>query len=703
MPRLAIQVPIYIVLLAALVLISLVTSSHFYRSYVGGQIVRQGESWVITDPPWGSLTHVEGITRGSQVVTVNGESAEDFAAGSSLIPSRKVHSVTIKDISGGEKTISDATGSVPWQTKASAMAQGLLAFMFWLAALIVWTRKPRLSIARLFAIWSLVHALIIISIMGSQYELSGMVLLRTLGYIFGPALFLHLFLSFPRRLLPSRRSFIVYLPALILVLIYGLWARDEVTFNTWFKQIVFLYLLVGYFAGVIVCAYSYFTSSYERHKLQIRLVLASACLALLLFLGLSLLPSIISGNPKVPPELTVLGTGVIPVAFAYVVVREKLPTFTRSKSAVDSRAEAASITAFATLTGDLETLSAYFVENVAQKLGVSDACLLMNDEQGLRVASARGRWADDKAEQAQLLMWASSVSDNETFPNLAPANSGCKLFVPLQSRGELVGMLCLGDKTSGGSFKERDIDLLSEVRKSIVIPLHNALLLDKVGETKESLTRSLEQTRLYAKDLEGVQASLEKSYLDAGKTIVLLLESRDPYTRGHCERVGRICRNIAQELKFSSGEMETIHLAAMFHDIGKVSVPDSILLKPGPLDPQEKAQIELHPTKSVEILRFMSFMEKALPIIEAHHEAWNGSGYPIGLKGEQIPLGARILAVADAYDAMTSARPYRPAFSTGEAVQRLEKGAGVLWDPRVVEAFFKAMVGTNGDATIGAP
>lgn len=135
----------------------------------------------------------------------------------------------------------------------------------------------------------------------------------------------------------------------------------------------------------------------------------------------------------------------------------------------------------------------------------------------------------------------------------------------------------------------------------------------------------------------------------------------------------------------SSSEIDEIKRAAELHDIGKVGVPDAILLNPSRLSPGEVAEIKRHPRKSGEIVSCLGFLRGIVPVIEGHHEHFDGSGYPNGLQGEEIPLGARILAVVDAYDAMTSNRAYRGAMSHDNAVAILKRGSGRQWDPYVVE------------------
>lgn len=184
---------------------------------------------------------------------------------------------------------------------------------------------------------------------------------------------------------------------------------------------------------------------------------------------------------------------------------------------------------------------------------------------------------------------------------------------------------------------------------------------------------------------------LESAYLEIAKTLALTLEAHDPYTRGHSDRVTQFARQIALQMNLPQEEREMLDIAARLHDIGKLAIRNEILLKPSVLTPSERAEVQRYLTKAVEILRFLDFLKDMLPNIEYHHERYDGKGYPSGLKGEQIPLGARILAVADAYDALTSERPYRPALSNRRAMETLKQGAGTQWDPRVVEAFLSAL------------
>lgn len=192
---------------------------------------------------------------------------------------------------------------------------------------------------------------------------------------------------------------------------------------------------------------------------------------------------------------------------------------------------------------------------------------------------------------------------------------------------------------------------------------------------------ALENARLYS--------SLREYYLSAVRALAAALEARDVYTRGHSLRVARWARSCARLLGLSADEQEQVYLAGLLHDLGKIGVRESILLKPGYLDDEERKEVRGHPVVGARILEPARFPGAVIEAVRHHHEDYCGGGYPAGLVGEEIPLLARIIRVADAYDAMTSARPYRRALTAKAARQELRRCAGRQFDPRVVEAFLR--------------
>jgi len=165
------------------------------------------------------------------------------------------------------------------------------------------------------------------------------------------------------------------------------------------------------------------------------------------------------------------------------------------------------------------------------------------------------------------------------------------------------------------------------------------------------------------------------------------IEARDPYTRGHAQRVTSVAEAVARWLGWSESRLEALRIGGALHDIGKLTVPARILSKPGPLTPEELAVIRTHPAAGARLIEPIQSVRAALPYVLHHHERWDGSGYPHGLGGVAIPVEARVLAVADAFDAMTSGRPYRRPMSEEDAVREVERCAGCQFDPEIAHAF----------------
>ena len=191
--------------------------------------------------------------------------------------------------------------------------------------------------------------------------------------------------------------------------------------------------------------------------------------------------------------------------------------------------------------------------------------------------------------------------------------------------------------------------------------------------------------------LSAAEAETRSAYLGAIRALAAALDARDPYTAGHSERVSTLSVMMGRMMNLGTGELEVLRLGALLHDIGKIGVGDEILRKNGPLTPEEFEQIKRHPALGARILRQVPFLAPHLPIVELHHERPDGRGYPFGLRGEEIPLDARIVHVADAFDAMTSARAYRAARPASVAFAELQRFSGTQFDPACVEALLAAM------------
>ena len=185
----------------------------------------------------------------------------------------------------------------------------------------------------------------------------------------------------------------------------------------------------------------------------------------------------------------------------------------------------------------------------------------------------------------------------------------------------------------------------------------------------------------------------KRAYLSTITSLARTIEAKDPYTGGHTERVAEYALMLARELGFGDDELQAVEVGAVIHDIGKIGIPDRILLKPGRLDSDEFEEMRKHPEISSYILDELDLPKVVRDMARNHHERFDGKGYPDGLKGNQIPLAARILTVADAFDAMTSDRPYRRALSQEVAAAEIRRNAGSQFCPDVVAALDECLAG----------
>lgn len=239
-------------------------------------------------------------------------------------------------------------------------------------------------------------------------------------------------------------------------------------------------------------------------------------------------------------------------------------------------------------------------------------------------------------------------------------NSIC---VPLKTKKGVIGVINLNRKEDANPFTEDNLKLLFTMANDAASAIENATLYH----------------------------NLHESYLGIIRALVSALELKDSYTRGHSESVTRYAVALAKKFKLSPQEIESIEVAAVLHDIGKIGVRESILNKSEKLDEDEWKEIKRHPEFSYKILKEVNFPWKIKPLIYAHHERYNGKGYPAGLKGKKIPLGARILAVADTFAAMTSDRAYRKRLSKEVTIEELKRVAGTQLDPEITKVFIEIL------------
>ena len=338
----------------------------------------------------------------------------------------------------------------------------------------------------------------------------------------------------------------------------------------------------------------------------------------------------------------------------------------------------------------LETLLDTFLLTVVGQLRVESACFLLVqgwDSRTLVHCASKGvkhelvKDLEISFDSPLGSVLASSekplgMDELESYPGLSQqlqqiAAAGFILCCPIVVKSRLIGLLLLGERLHGNGFTQLDMEMLASLSSSAGIAIENARLYNELQET----------------------------YLATIKAFVNTIEAKDPYTRGHTERVAEYATSIAEGMGFTPEDVETVRFGAILHDIGKLGVYEQILWKPTELDEEEWKIVKSHPEMGASILSGIRFLEKAIDIVRHHHERLDGKGYPDSLQGEALSLNARIVCVADSFDAMTSDRPYRDALPVKEAISQMERKSGTQFDRRVVETFRQLI--TDGSLNIG--
>jgi HD-GYP domain-containing protein (c-di-GMP phosphodiesterase class II) len=212
----------------------------------------------------------------------------------------------------------------------------------------------------------------------------------------------------------------------------------------------------------------------------------------------------------------------------------------------------------------------------------------------------------------------------------------------------------------------------------------------ELGDLGDSFNLMTDQVETYIHDLQQSADENRELFLGTVKGLAAAIDGKDPYTRGHSERVSRMSLAIAQRLELSDEECEKIRISALLHDVGKIAIDDNILKKPAALTDEEYEIMKGHPQKGYKIMSQIRAMKEFLPGMYMHHEMINGQGYPQGLKGDEIPLMAKIVSVADTFDAMTTDRPYQQAMKFEDAIARIQSFVDTRYDATVVAAFVAA-------------
>jgi putative nucleotidyltransferase with HDIG domain len=242
------------------------------------------------------------------------------------------------------------------------------------------------------------------------------------------------------------------------------------------------------------------------------------------------------------------------------------------------------------------------------------------------------------------------------------------ICAPLKIKDQLIGVIYVDNRARTGIFHGSDLELVSAFANQAAVAIDNADLFERLQKSNRDLEKAYQAT------LEGW---------------VRALDLKDRETEGHTQRVTLLTERLARSMGVEGEALEHIRRGALLHDIGKMGIPDSILLKPGDLTEDERALIRQHPVFAYHMLSPIEFLRPALDIPYCHHEKWDGTGYPRGLKGMEIPFAARVFPVIDVWDALVSDRPYRKALPKDEVRQRIKADAGKHFDPNVVKAFME--------------
>jgi len=329
----------------------------------------------------------------------------------------------------------------------------------------------------------------------------------------------------------------------------------------------------------------------------------------------------------------------------------------------------------------IDSICDYVISKCTDLLGSERASIQFLDEQkrNLVLAASRGLPENVKAGSITSITDSSALSvieqkrpliieDIERHPEITKGQGQYKsrsfisapiLCIPMKLQDGIVGIINLTEKKGEKSFTSGDLKLLSAVAYQTAISIQNTRLVE---------------------DLKDLIFNIIKSLISA-------IDAKDHYTRGHSERVTDLSVAIGRAMGLEDEIIETLQMAGLLHDIGKIGVPEAVLLKEGKLTIEEWAFIKAHPDYGVRIIEHIKQMEEIIPLVRHHHERFDGRGYPEGRKGSEIPLGARIINVADAYDAMTSNRPYRKKLSEDVARDELKNNAGSQFDREVVNVF----------------
>ncbi len=330
------------------------------------------------------------------------------------------------------------------------------------------------------------------------------------------------------------------------------------------------------------------------------------------------------------------------------------------------------IVKYATSIANTETGSLMLVDKTTNKLKIV-ASKGLSDKVKNNTVLEIGEGIAGRVARDGKPVYCEDIEKDVRFMRSSKVNYNFKSFIgiPLESKDKVVGVLNISSRTTKKRFNKTTKKMLN-------------ILSDQAAV-------AIENIKLYR--------GMKDMYIGTIKTLAEAIDVKDPYTRGHAERVTKYAVAIAGEMNLSKKLIRNIEYAGLIHDIGKIGIKDSVLLKPNKLTAEEYRQIKKHPLIGEQIISPIEFLINVAPLVLYHHEHYNGKGYPEGLKEKAIPMGARILNVADSFEAMVSDRPYNKGMSLDKAVKELKKCRGEQFDPEVVGAFLKIIEREGKDLT----
>ncbi len=323
--------------------------------------------------------------------------------------------------------------------------------------------------------------------------------------------------------------------------------------------------------------------------------------------------------------------------------------------------------------GDIKSMTSFVLDSIFKLSGAERGAVLLLKKGSYDIVASRtlssenieisSTVLDEALKKREVILTSNAMGDERFLSGDSIFMQSIKsvMCVPMESEGKIMGAVYIDSRQVEGIFCENDMEMIGS------IALHTGTAIEKIT----------------------LMDNISSLFMGTIRSLIKAIEAKDKYTSGHSDRVASYALCIGKGLDLPSKMLAVLHLSGLLHDIGKIGVEEKILLKNGKLSDKEFEQVKAHPVRGVEIIENIKNIEDVTSAVKYHHEKFDGSGYPSGLKGNDIPLTARILAVADTYDAMTSDRPYRKSFAPEKAVDEIRKFTLKQFDPDITEVFLR--------------